>query len=57
MSHNHGNVIEAPTPERMIAELEAAGWLAITPGAWRAPSGKLYIGPDHAWAVMRACGG
>ncbi len=45
---------ELPTIEQQIAELEAAGWRAMTSIIWRAPQGTLFLGPHGAWKSMRA---
>jgi hypothetical protein len=42
-----------PTIEDQIAELKAAGWIAKTNVIWKAPDGRLYIGPHGAWKHMR----
>lgn len=41
-----------PQPEQMKRELKQAGWLAMRPTIWKAPTGLLYIGPREAWLVM-----
>jgi hypothetical protein len=38
--------------EQMIAELEAAGWIARSPTLWVSPNGGLYRGPFGAYIVM-----
>lgn len=38
--------------DRRIRELESAGWAPVNPTIWRAPDGRLFLGPALAWRVM-----
>jgi hypothetical protein len=47
----------APSPEKMIEELLAAGWTRYKPlggTAYVSPDGYLFRGPAGAWKVMNA---
>jgi hypothetical protein len=39
--------------ETMKQELIQAGWTAKTPTIWKAPDGRLYLGPFQAWRFMK----
>jgi hypothetical protein len=41
------------TIEQMIEQLAAAGWVRDHSTVWRAPDGKLYLGPYGAWKQMK----
>jgi hypothetical protein len=36
-----------------IRELEAAGWAPVRPTVWRAPDGRLFVGPAQAWQALQ----
>jgi len=39
--------------ETRTRELEAAGWAPVRPTVWRAPDGRLFVGPDQAWHALQ----
>lgn len=39
--------------EARARALEAAGWAPVQPALWRAPDGRLFLGPDRAWQALQ----
>ncbi len=49
-------VQESPSIDEQVKQLKAAGWIPITPKAWKAPAGSgcagYFLGPHGAWKAM-----